>query len=111
MIWPGSWPATHCNPRDKSHQFGACQALRSCRRRGTPALIVSDGLDQLPDDPALLKRMIAESRRAVAERDAAIAEREARIERLRSEAAEQMEALRLRMEAEKQAAIDAILRR
>jgi transposase len=72
---------------------------------------VSDRIDQLPDDPVLLKRLIAESRRAIAERDAVIAEREARIQRLRSEAAEQMEALRLRLEAEKQAAIDAILRR
>jgi transposase len=44
----------------------------------------------LPDDPAALKQMIVQIKR---------------------EAAEQMEALRLRLEAEKQAAIDAILRR
>jgi transposase len=51
---------------------------------------VSDGIDQLPDDPVLLKQMIV---------------------RIRTEAAEQLEAQRLRLEAEKQAAIDAILRR
>ncbi len=47
-------------------------------------------VEQLPDDPVLLKRLIV---------------------RIRAEAAEQMEALRLRLEAEKKAAIDAILRR
>jgi transposase len=51
----------------------------------------------LPDDPALLKRLLAE--------------RDARIERVRQEAAEQLEALRQRLEAEKKAEIDAILRR
>jgi transposase len=62
-------------------------------------------LDQLPDDPALLKQMIAD--------------REALIERIKNEAAEQLEsrleAQRLRLEAEKQAeikaAVEAILRR
>jgi hypothetical protein len=51
----------------------------------------------LPDDPALLKRLLAD--------------RDALIERVRQEAAEQMEALRQRLEAEKKAEIDAILRR
>ncbi len=51
---------------------------------------MNDGIDQLPDDPILLKQMIV---------------------RIRAEAAEQLEAQRLRLEAEKQAAIDAILRR
>ena len=63
-------------------------------------------VDQLSDDPALLKRVLVED---------SLAERDARIERIRQEAAEQMEALRQRMEAEKkaeiEAAIKAILRR
>ncbi len=54
-------------------------------------------VDQLPNDPTLLKRMLVE--------------RDAHIERIRQEAAEQMEALRQRLEAEHKAAIDAILRR
>jgi transposase len=58
---------------------------------------VSNELAQLPDDPALLKRLIAQ--------------RDAVIEQIKREAAEQMESLRLRLEAEKRAAIDAILRR
>jgi transposase len=53
-------------------------------------------VDQLPDDPAVLKR--------------AIAERDARIERIRQEAAEQMESLRQRMEAEKKAEIEAAVK-
>jgi transposase len=52
---------------------------------------------ELPNDPALLKRLIVE--------------RDALIDRIRQEAAEQLEDLRLRMEAEKKAEIDAILRR
>jgi transposase len=58
---------------------------------------VPDEVEQLPDDPAVLKRLIAE--------------RDAAIERIRREAAEQLEAQRLRLEAEKRAAIDAVLRR
>ncbi|MGZ6300231.1 MAG: IS66 family transposase [Candidatus Limnocylindria bacterium] len=58
----------------------------------------------LPDDPALLKRLLVE-------RDIAITQRDTLIERVRQEAAEQIEALRLRLEAEKKAEIDAILRR
>jgi len=61
-------------------------------------------LDQLPDDPVLLKRMIID-------REAQLADREALIERIKNEAAEQLEAQRERLEAEKQAAIAAILRR
>jgi transposase len=65
-------------------------------------------VDQLSDDPAILKRLLVE-------RDTQLAERDARIERIRQEAAEQMEALRQRMEAEKkaeiEAAVKAILRR
>lgn len=69
-------------------------------------------LDELPDDPALLKRLLGE-RDALIERikeEAAdrIAEQ---AERIREEAAEQLESLRLRMEAEKKAAVEAILRR
>ena len=58
---------------------------------------MTSDLEQLPDDPALLKRLIAD--------------RDAVIVRIRADAAEQLEALRLRMGAEKKAAIDAILRR
>jgi transposase len=56
---------------------------------------------ELPDDPALLKRLLVERQ----------AEHDALIERIRAEAADQLDALRLRMEAEKKAEIDAILRR
>ena len=49
-----------------------------------------DAIDHLPDDPALLKQLIV---------------------RIRAEAAEQLEAQRLRLEAEKRAAVDAVLRR
>lgn len=49
-----------------------------------------DSVDNLPDDPAELKRMIV---------------------RIRREASEQLEAQRVRLEAEKKAEIDAILRR
>lgn len=55
-----------------------------------------DGIDHLPDDPVLLKQLIAESRRAVAERDAAIAERDRHIQA---------------MEARHRAEMDAVLRR
>lgn len=55
----------------------------------------------LPDDPALLKRLLVERQ----------AEHDALVDRIRQEAAEQLEAQRLRLEAEKKAEIDAILRR
>ncbi len=51
---------------------------------------MSDGIDQLPDDPVELKRIIAQIKR---------------------EAAEQLEAQRLRLEAEHKAEVAAILRR
>ena len=51
----------------------------------------------LPDDPALLKRMLVE--------------RDALVQRIRTEAAEQLESQRQRLEAEKKAAVEAILRR
>jgi transposase len=57
-------------------------------------------VDQLPDDPALLKRVLIEQ----------LAERDARIERIRQEATEQMESLRQRMEAEKKAEIEAAVK-
>jgi transposase len=66
--------------------FGACQALRPPAGCGTPPPRVSDGADQLPDDPVLLKQMIVQIKR---------------------EAAEQLEAERQRHKAE----MDAILRR
>jgi transposase len=57
---------------------------------------VNDAIDQLPDDPALLKRMIAERDAELARRDAALAERERHIEA---------------MEARHKAELDAVLRR
>ena len=90
---------------------------------------MSDGTDQstadLPDDPALLNRLIAERDAAIAQRDsalalcdlhieqvrreaaAALAVREAALEQAKREAAEQLEAERQRHRAE----VDAILRR
>ncbi|MDZ4694059.1 MAG: IS66 family transposase zinc-finger binding domain-containing protein [Deltaproteobacteria bacterium] len=62
-------------------------------------------INALPDDPKLLKQMLVEER----------AEHESAIERIKNEAAEQLEALRQRMEAEKKAeikaAVEAVLRR
>jgi transposase len=58
-------------------------------------------LDQLPDDPMLLKQMLAQERAA----------RVAQIEQIRQEAAQQLEVQRLRLEAQKKAAVEAILRR
>lgn len=60
---------------------------------------------ELPDDPVLLKRLLVEQREQLR------AEHDALVERIRQEAADQLEALRLRLEAEKKAEIDAILRR
>lgn len=57
-------------------------------------------LAELPDDPILLKRMLAE-------REAQIAQRDAAIEQIRQEAADQLEAQRLKHQAE----VAAILRR
>ncbi|MDX2037240.1 MAG: IS66 family transposase [Isosphaeraceae bacterium] len=62
-------------------------------------------IDELPDDPALLKRLLVEQREQLR------AEHDALVERVRQEAADQLEAQRLRLEAEKKAEIDAILRR
>ena len=75
-------------------------------------------VEQLPDDPAVLKQMVIEHQTALVGRQlqieriereaaAAVAEREARIERIRREAAEQIEAERQRHRAE----MDALLRR
>ena len=65
-------------------------------------------IDELPDDPMLLKQMVLE-------REQRLVEREEQIERIKNEAAdrlaEQIEVIRERMEAEKKAAIEAILRR
>jgi transposase len=84
-------------------------------------------IDQLPDDPTLLKRVIVEREEAfhterealIAERAAIVqrikqesaAERTAIIERIKQEAAEQMELLRQRMEAEHKAVVEALFRR
>jgi transposase len=82
-------------------------------------------VEQLPDDPAVLKRLVIEHQAALvgrqlqiervereaaaalAARDAAVAERDAQIERIRHEAAGQIEAMRQRHQAE----MDALLRR
>jgi transposase len=82
----------------------------------TPTCV--DELLELPDDLALLKRMVIEHRAALAGRQlqiervereaaAAVAESEAQIERIRQEAAGQMEAMAQRHRAE----MDALLRR
>lgn len=62
-------------------------------------------IEQLPDDPVVLKRVIVEQREQL------LAERNAVIERIREEAARQMESLRQQMEAEHKAAMAALLRR
>lgn len=59
-----------------------------------------DALAELPDDPALLKRMLIE-------RDTIIIERDAQLEQVKREAADQIEALRQKHQAE----VAAILRR
>jgi len=77
-------------------------------------------IDELPDDPALLKRLLVEQRtehESLIERikNEAADRLAEQVERIKDEAAEQIEALRLRMEAEKKAeikaAVDAVLRR
>src|SRR5688500_11333427 len=62
-------------------------------------------IEQLPDDPVVLKRVIGEQREQL------LAERNALIERIRQEAAQQIEALRQQMEAEHKAVMAALLRR
>ena len=83
-------------------------------------------VNELPNDPAVLKRLVAEREKAfrieretfISEREAFISERETLlannktlIERIKQEAAEQMESLQKRLEAEHKAVVDAILRR
>jgi len=73
-------------------------------------------IEQLPDDPALLKRvLLAEREQFNAKCDhikqEAAAQRQEVVERIRQEAAAQLDALREKLEAEKQAAIAALLRR
>lgn len=68
-------------------------------------------VDQLPDDPALLKRMLSQECAArdeqIARRQQDLAQRDAAIEQVKQEAAERIEALQQKHKAE----IDAILRR
>ena len=98
----------------------------------TPRVMDDAAILELPDDPILLKQIIArreqviahhesalalcdvhieqlkqESAAALAEREAAIAQRESQIEQIKREAAEQLEAMRQRHKAE----LDAVLRR
>ena len=61
---------------------------------------MSNGLDNLPDDPAELKRLLLESQRL-------LQERQAQIDQIKREAAERMEAMEQRHKAE----MDAIIRR
>ena len=80
-------------------------------------------LEELPDDPTLLKRFLIErdaaieqvKQQALAEREALIdamtAERQALMDRIKEEAAREMESLRERLEAEHKAVVDALLRR
>ncbi len=67
---------------------------------------VSSSIDPatLPDDPAWLKRLLFEHQQLLQQRDTLI-------ERIREEAASQLEARRVQLEAEKPAEIAAILRR
>jgi transposase len=71
--------------------FGACQALRPPAGCGTPPRVTN--VQQLPDDPALLKGLLIE--------------RETQIEQIKREAAERIEAMEQRHKAE----MDAVLRR
>jgi transposase len=73
-----------------------------------------DALLELPDDPALLKQMLIERDTLIVQRDtiiiereALLAQREAQLEQVKREAADQIEALRLKHQAE----VAAILRR
>ena len=69
-------------------------------------------IDELPDDPMLLKQMVLDRDVLIEQIKEEAADRlEEQAERIKNEAAEQVEALRQRMEAEKKAAIEAILRR
>ena len=61
-------------------------------------------VDQLPDDPALLKQLLVQE---CAAHDEALTQRQAEIEQIKREAAEQIEAERLRHQAE----LAAVLRR
>jgi transposase len=69
-------------------------------------------IEQLPNDAAVLKRLIVEQHeQLLQERAQLAAERDALARRIRQEAAEQMEALRQKMVAEHKALVAAILRR
>jgi len=76
-------------------------------------------LDQLPDDPTLLKQVIAEQRHTQAAlldrinriQQEAIEQRAALVTRIQQEAAEKLESLRRRLEAEHKAVVEALLRR
>ena len=62
---------------------------------------------ELPDDPALLKRIIARNEEIITQHESALALCDLHIEQIKREAAEQMEALRQKHQAE----IHALLRR
>jgi transposase len=71
-------------------------------------------IDELPDDPILLKRLVLAQEVRLAEREAILAQRDVLIERIREEASDQLAArdtIIERMETEHKAAIAAILRR
>ena len=77
-------------------------ALVKRARRGILAAMLC--VDELPDDPVVLKRVLVE-------REQFIVQREALITQIKEEAAQQLAAQRERLEAEKQAAVAALLRR
>jgi len=82
--------------------------VRRAGRCDITAPVMDDAaLLELPDDPVLLKQVIAQRDAALAQRDAAIAQRESQIEQIKREAAETIEAMTQRHKAE----MDAILRK
>jgi hypothetical protein len=62
---------------------------------------------ELPDDPTLLKQIIAQQHDALEQRDSALALCDLHIEQIKREAAQTIEAMQLRHKAE----MDAVLRR
>lgn len=68
-------------------------------------------VDELPDDPVVLKRVLVEREQLISERDQQLAQRESLIAQIKEEAAQQLEAQRERLDAEHQAVVAALLRR
>lgn len=68
-------------------------------------------VDELPDDPLVLKQLVIEREQRLFEHEQRLIEREALIALIREEAAAQLEAQRERLEAEHKAIVEALLRR